>query len=286
MYGSSRTAIIRRALTSACIVGSGCVQPPHGVGGPVVGNASTAGESPGSWLFSRPSESGDAVVVVGLRFEVERILVPTASLADKAERVWRFVDELRIDPAQSAFLARNGFRIGTAGEGGVRAIRSALESPETRFERVERAVRAGFPLTITLGRTVGNEEIFHYRSSGSLEGRSYSGAVKYLHIDYEADEADPGRMVLRIVPEIFKESAVPKWHRRGGEIRYGNTYEGTTFHELATEISLGSDESLIVGPARPGSFSGILGQAMLTTAVDGERWAAYYCVKPNTYVRE
>lgn len=223
------------------------------------------------------------IVVVRLMFDVERFVVPTDSLASQRDQVWKYVDELRLDPASAAHLMRNGFRIGVIAKSAFAGIQTALTDLNARGEHMTQSVQDGAPLTLDLGPVGENQSVFFFRRNGTLDGKTFSGGTRLIHVDYNTVMTDAPRTALRVTPEVFKESDRPYWQLRDGNVQYRKEYEGTAYRELAVEIEVGPEELLVIGAAEADAARPMLGRMMLSEIVGGRRWETILCIEPRVY---
>lgn len=227
--------------------------------------------------------AADAIVVVHMQFDVLRVSVPADTPSEQWDRIWRYVDELRIDPATTAYLARNGFRVGIGRRSDWQGLRATLEEVGARSERVRRTVRSGFPLTLDLGPIENDQSVFAFQPNGRLAGRTFEGGVRYLHIDYRVDSMQKTRTALRITPEIFVQSSRRRWQTVDGELRHRRTYEGQVYHDLAVELATGPGEFLVVGPARNDDNRFVLGAVMFREDNAEQAWDTIVLITPQPY---
>ena len=222
--------------------------------------------------------SYDPTVVLHMMFEVERVLIPSDTPADDREILWKYVDELRVDPVLSEHLARNGIRVGIANRAGLAALRALFRRLGAIDERTLQPVRSGYPLTLELGRIGESRPVFTFDRDGHLAGRSFSDAVKYLHVDYDCSR--PPETILRVTLEIFKESEQPDWQTQNGEIKYRKRYEGMVYKDLVVELRHGPDELLVVGPNVTPASRLVVGSALFNHEYAGQSWDAGFCITP------
>lgn len=225
----------------------------------------------------------DDVVVVRLRFDVERFLVPADAMEPRRGQVWGHVDELRIEPETSALLLRNGFRVGVASRSGGEAIRAIMHELEAGVETMTHLVQSGVPVTLDLGPVGEGRSVFTIGRSGGLAGNTFANASRLLHLDYDVTLADGARTALRITPEIFKESDTPYWQVREGDVRYQKQYEGMVYRELSAELTTGEGDVLVIGPSGATERPLTLGSTMLSDIIAGRRWETLLCVRPRLY---
>jgi len=223
----------------------------------------------------------EATVVLQMVFEVQRVLLPPSAPAEEREILWRYVDEQRIDPDLSEHLARNGLRVGIANRAGLAALRSLFNRLGAIDERTLQPVRSGYPLTLELGSIEESSPVFTFDREGRLSGRSFRGAVKYLHVDYDCTQ--PPQTILRVTPEIFKESEQRDWQAQHGEIEFKKTYEGMVYEDLVVELTHGPDELLVIGPDMSSANRLVAGRALLTREYAGQTWDTVLCIAPLLY---
>ncbi len=228
------------------------------------------------------AESAD-LVVVRLAFDVTRLIVPSANLVAQREAVWREIDELRVSPAVHSHLRRNGFRLGVIRAGARDRLRGILDAADARYERMAHTVQSGVPLSIDLGSVAGSVDVFLIAPDGTLAGHTFNDVAKFIHIDYEVSVDDGPRALLRITPELFKESVRPGWRVRDGAPSYKKVYEGVMFHELAADVDVKTGELLILGPANADEQPWTLGSRMLVDTIGGRAWETILCIEPRVY---
>ncbi len=236
-------------------------------------------------LGSRRSATSDPdVIVVGMIFDVQRIAVPADQIAKHRDDLWKYINELRLDPDTAAHLANNGFRMGVTSRSDLTSIRDLLTPLDTRFESVTQTVQSGHPATLDLGLTGPTRTIYAFHADGRLEGKTFNAATKYLHIDYAVDMIDQQpRTTLRVTPEVFQESERQHWHAGDGEIRYEKQYEGTVYHELAADVPMMDGDVLVIGPTDSQADPYLLGNTLLSSESAGRRWETILCITPRVY---
>ena len=274
----------------ACLaLAAGCLQTPQGdesgAGLQHQQLSAEAGDTgPLPFDAGRMWSYPDDVVVVGMIFDVERFLVPADKAAAERERIWKYVDELRIDPATTAYLKKNGFRMGVVNGEDIGVLRDLLAGLEARSERMRQTVRSGYPLTLDLGETGSYRTIFTFGPNGDLEGRTFDTATKYLHINYSVQMIrQRPRVKLGVTPEIFQESERPHYQAGDGHVRYEKRYQGIVYHDLAVELSTAPGEVLVIGPADADGNRFILGRTILSGESAGRRWETILCIAPQLY---
>ncbi len=227
----------------------------------------------------------DDVAVLRLRFDVERFIVPSLTLASRRTEAWNHVDELRIEPSVGALLAQNGFRVGAAGPAGHESIRTLMQGLDADVETMTHLVQSGIPLTLDLGAAGQHRNVFTINRGGTLQGQVFDGATRLIHIDYEVAIGDRPRTALRVTPEIFKENKTPYWQIRDGDVRYQKEYQGRLYRDLAIELDIAEGETLVIGPVDAADRSLMLGSIMLSDVMAGRRWETILCVTPRLFRR-
>ena len=216
-----------------------------------------------------------------MMFEVQRVLIPSTAPEEDRAILWRYVDEQRVNPELSQHLGRNGLHVGIANRAGLAALRALFLRLGAMDERTLQPVRSGYPLTLELGTIDESSPVFTFDRDGRLSGKSFAGAVKYLHIDY--DSTQPPQTILRVTPEIFKESAEPDWQAQDDDIQYKKTYEGAVYEDLSVELRHGPDEVLVIGPDVTSGSRLVIGTALLTYEHAGQTWDTVFCIAPFLY---
>lgn len=281
---------LRRLVQMACVaIGAGCAPAPQS------GQQATglqhqqiapfiADQGPLPFDADRVRQYPEDILVLGMVFDVQRFIVPADKVVGVRETIWRYVDELRVDPATTAHLKKNGFRVGVVSSTQIGALRELLDELEARSERTSQTVQRGFPLTLDLGSTGDNRTVYIFRPDGLLEGRTFDNATKFLHIDYNVELVDQRpRTTLGMTPELFQESERRHYQASDGRVLYEKQYEGEIYHELAVKLPTVPGEVLVVGPSDTTNYPFILGSTILGDETGGRRWEIILCVAPHLY---
>jgi hypothetical protein len=215
-----------------------------------------------------------------MTFEVVRADLPVVELRH-SRKIWNHVDESQSDPRQIAFLARNGLRLGKATVDAWPAIRAILEAHHAKSLTARHTAQSSAPLSLRLGDLAAPHPVFLLERDGSLVGKTYQGGVKFLHLDYALDPADPQRTAVRVTPEIRKFSADKHWQDVDGRLVEATRYEGRFFSELAADVAIGPGEFLVIGPSEISDLPYLVGSAFLTTEQNNVTYETVICVTPQ-----
>jgi len=228
------------------------------------------------------AEGGPGAIRVYLQFDVARIELPAGSVRH-ASKVWNHVDELQVDPALSALLARNGFRIGVASASSWPALRALFSEEGARVVRVQRVVQSGAPLWLGLERIVQDEPIFFYGSDGRLAGETFENGTKCLRIDYAVENHDQLRVALTVTPEIQHEETSMRWRPSEQGYYLSVENERRVFNELRSSWQLKPNDFLVIGPSDTTRLDQLLGSRLLTRQTSADRFDMILCITPKPF---
>lgn len=231
---------------------------------------------------STGTTSNNNLQIVGLAFDVIRIDLPLDDI-QHSRKVWNHVDEMRIDSALSARLARNGIRCGAAAADAWPAIQAIAELAEAQVRRNRLTPSRGAPLVIEIDRVGENESIFTFDPRGGLSGKTFSGGRKLIVVDYDYHPGLGGSCDLRVGFEIRRDLGEMTWETRNGVIRQVPALDRHVFSDIRAELSLKTGELLLIGLSDSSSTRFILGSRFLTMQKEGRRFETLLCLKPMTF---
>ncbi len=236
-------------------------------------------------LSSSRLPSSGRPTVVELHFDVMRVDLPCDSVRHSA-KLWNHVDELRVEPAQSVLLGRNGIRMGVAPADAWPAMQAVLEAHGARASRRQHAVQAGYPLTLEIGDVQEGETIFSYDGQGGLKGRTFGAGHKYIHLDYVVEADDPPRVLLRATPEVHVRSADRRWQDEDGEYVEKPVYEGYSYTMLSAAVSMTPGQILVLGPGPQAAMAHLLGNRFFERIEAGVKCERLYFATPQLFRSE
>ena len=276
----ARLAVAAAVVTAGCNLPATLMEPFKGESEPT--SAIDREEARAIFGSNDESSSDNRPIRVHLQFDVARIELPAGSVRHAA-KVWNHVDELQVDPALTALLDRNGFRIGVASASSWPALRALFSEEGARVVRVQRVVQSGVPLWLGLERIVEDEPIFFYGSDGRLAGETFEKGTKCLRIDYQVEYADELMVALTVTPEIQQEETSMRWRPsdRGYYLSVEN--ERRVFNELRSSWKLGPSDFLVIGPSDTTRVDELLGSRLLTRQTSADRYDVILCVTPKPF---
>ncbi len=234
----------------------------------------------------------ETLVVVQVQFDVLRIDLPIEAAPGAAgggvahsRKVWNHVDELRIDAARVALLARNGLRIGVARRDDWPVMKAIFEGNGAHVIHAPQTVGSGMPLTLEVGTISSPETVFVYEPDGDLVGDTFDSGEKNVHLAYAVDPSDVSRTIIRVTPEVFAGQG-SRWAQVGSELQRLPAFEGKVYDHLMVELSLGPGEFLAMGPADATRSRSVIGSRFLTREYDGRPCETILCVAPQPFWTE
>ncbi len=245
-----------------------------------------AHHQPAEGMGARPTEaapdplspvSDTTIHVIHLRFDVHRVDLPIAAVRH-SEKVWNHVDELRIDPAHAALLARNALRVGVADESAWPAIRTILSAVETKEASAQRIVRASAPLTIKLASVGTAEAFFRYDRGAALVGGTLEGGQKVVCVDYEWHPQRHSRTTVRISFEVIRDPDAREWNVLTGRPAAPGD---VVFNELSCAFTLSDGEFVVIGAGDALSNPYLVGSRFLTRQTGGQRYETLLFITPQ-----
>jgi len=228
---------------------------------------------------------GGADRVVDLSFDVLRADLPAGAWS-ASRKIWNHVDEMRMDSAVVARMARNGFRVGAVPPGSWPAIQAVLEASGARTYRSVMAPPRGAPLLITLGRVSDPESIFTYNAQDRLTGRTFTAGDKLIVLDYVFQPQLGSYTELQAGFEVRHDKGVMTWSREGGVIRQVPDIDLHVFKDLVVNLTLEGGESFLIGPSQAATNEYLIGGRYLTIDHDGEKYVSMLFITPAPYQTE
>jgi len=225
---------------------------------------------------------GRAFRIVDLSFEVLRADLPVEQWGN-SRKLWNHVDELRMDAALVARLARNGFRVGAVPPGSWPAIETVLDACDARTYRNVLAPPRGAPLLITLGPVADRESIFTYNAGGRLTGKTFVAGEKIIALDYVFQPQLGSFTELQVGFEVRHDKGVMTWSREGGVIRQVPDVDRHVFKDLVVPLTLEGGECFVVGPSETATNEYLIGGRYLTIDHDGEAYVSVLFITPTPY---
>jgi len=247
----------------------------------------TSGTQPGAEpanLLDSPPESIDArdprVLRLVVHLDVLRVEVPMGSVSTSAS-IWSHLDEQAIGTQRAVTLRRNGFRVGVGRPEGWEPIKAILDGIPAPLIYHESVVLGTGGLSLDITEIPEDQAIFFFRDDGTLTGESFPASRNALQVMYEIAPDDPGKVVLKLIPEIRQHERGTQWVRRDGRYVRVPVYHGRILSELAMTAALPAGWFLAVGPGGEVALGSIVGRALLTRQVEGKRYESIYFFTPQ-----
>jgi hypothetical protein len=220
---------------------------------------------------------------VQVAFDVLRVDLPLEEVRH-SRKVWNHVEELRVEPALSVRLVRNGIRIGTTSAASWPAIAAILDAGQGKSRRDRIICEPGAPLTIALGVIQEDQPIFRFDLSNRLTGKTYSAGEKLLVIEY-ALRPEWGRSIdLRVSLEIRHDPGTLTWERRGEILVQVPALERHVFSDLTAVVTLQPAEILVLGPSEKADQTHLPGGAFFGGEASGNaRFETLFFITPEPY---
>lgn len=239
-------------------------------------------EAAGADMLGTTVPSDLDVRVVDLVFDVARVELPMDG-SRQTRKIWNHVDELRLDSACAVRLARNGLRVGVGSPSAWPAIRAILDAANADVRRDHLVAQAGLPLVIQLAPVSAPETIFSYTSAGRLVGKTMAGGDKLLSIDYAFHPELSGAVDLEVGFEVRRDLGVMTWEHRDGAIRQVPDYQRYVFDGLGYQVTLATDEFLVIGIHEEADNEYLAGHRFLIRERAGRRFESLFFVTPKPY---
>ncbi len=235
-------------------------------------------------MFRPVPETSGAVdetpVRVGICLDILRVEVPLGAVSGSYE-LWNHLDEQALGAEQIVTLKRNGLRAGVGRAEAWQPIKTFLDGIDDHFVYHQSTPLSTGVLSLDLTNGPDDQEVFWFGKNGEMAGRSFPGSRNVLQVIYRMSPADPGGLILKVIPEIRRHRRKMEWTRRGKQFLPVPVYYGRTFHELVVETALPAGRFLAIGPGREIDLARIIGRALLTREVEGKRYESIYFLTPN-----
>lgn len=201
-----------------------------------------------------------------------------------SEQLWDHLDESVVAADQAMVLRRNGIRIGVGRGSGWPAVRAVLMMYEPEVFHGEPVVSRGRPISLDLEEVSAGAPIFYFDANDRLVGASHAGGQMCFRIDHQPDVDDIGRLRLRVVPEIRRQTP-PRGRRWSALLAPLGRQAVEQFEHLAFSMTLSTGQYFIIGPGSATRMPHLVGSRFLRTEENGTRYENIYCVVPRIYQR-
>lgn len=222
--------------------------------------------------------SDQVLHVIHFQFDVLRIDIlddPTGH----GRKLWNHADELRVDPAQAALLARNGVRMGVAPRGAWPALQTIIDAVHPKLTRAAPVLAAGAPLTIELADIKNPEPLFRYNQHAALVGGTVEKGRKAVQIAYQWDPRRASQTELVVSFVIARGQAGQTWDVLTGQPV--SESDRTVFDELTCVLVLQEDEFLVMGAGADVANPFLVGPRFFSGEGSGRRRETLLLVTPR-----
>ncbi len=235
-------------------------------------------------LFPNRSNRRDIVTlgvvdVIDLSFNILRIELPVGTVRH-SRKIWNHVDELAIDEQLLIRLARNGVRIGSASPESWPAIRAILNAGDAQLNENQVPGLRGLPLTLEIAPIEGEESIFAYDKTGSLNGRTFKAGRKLLVVDYSFRPELSGAVDMRVSLEVRRDRGYMTWERTTEGIRQVPAYKRHIFEDIVVDVLVPPKGFLVIGPGESASNEFLVGGKFFGLSSGGSQREVIYIITP------
>ncbi|MBN1490346.1 MAG: hypothetical protein JXA69_10540 [Phycisphaerae bacterium] len=229
-----------------------------------------------------PGSGPPRVIAFEIRLEIVCTSVRLGEVSGSA-KLWNHIDEEVLDADWAAHLRRNGLRVGLGALSSWAPIRAVLEaSPGVRTREPQRLrVPGGAPLRVGVDRVPRNQSLFLYRPDGRLVGADFLQSVNAFSVDFAIPLTALDSVSLRVTPEVIQPNLPGGWDLTEPQIKPRPTEAARRLGELTFEIVVPPEHFLLIGPSPEVTRELLIGHALLTEQIDGERFESVYFLTPE-----
>ncbi|MGB0716371.1 MAG: hypothetical protein ACPGXK_10860 [Phycisphaerae bacterium] len=210
-------------------------------------------------------------------FDILRIELPSDQ-AEHSRKVWNHVDEMRIDADASVRLARNGIRIGVAGQASWPAIEAIARSVGGTISSTSLASGGAIPVSLALADVQGSETVFVHDTRSGLKGRTFHRGQKVLTFTGWSEAEIAAGIRVGVEFEIRHESGDLTWQRAQDGIQAVPMVDRQVFEELTNSTLLGPGDILLIGPNHDVEHAFLLGGKYFEITREGRRKDVVICL--------
>lgn len=199
-----------------------------------------------------------------------------------AAGVWATLREASFDSQTLWRLNRNGWRVALGRTERWDEIEAALAAVPggRRHEYPPLRTPAGVPLTLRIDAQPKEYTVFYIGTDGILSGETWTASERVLRLTYGLDIARGGRIIIEVVPELWRSGGIDLTHTEAGLV-IGPRRDGRAFGVAALSVSLGTNDFLLIGPGRRADVYGLLGGTFLQDTIDERSFDSYLFIRAD-----
>jgi len=201
----------------------------------------------------------------------------------QAEPLWNHLREDLFGSAVVLRLRRNGLRVGVGNAQWWDAVKATLDAIDgvRSVELDPVRLPANYPLALELDQQPREQTLFFVGEDGILSGDTWPLARTVLRLSYDLNLQNPDRVRLTIVPEVRQRLEGWRWVQRAGKLTREPRYSGRAFPAASFTAELEPQEFLLLAPGPRADLWGLIGGALLTSDVDGQRFDSYLFLRAD-----
>jgi len=227
------------------------------------------------------SESDRPVVIQGVRFQVLRVRAPVGTFS-RSEKIWNALDEDVLPMDHRALLAKNGLRIAVAGQDVWLQIKAILDAEPVEVFSDHRAVHDGFPLPLLINTELREQTLFLIRPDNTMAGARFSQATMTLRLAYAVPLDAPQSLQLEITPEVRLPSYRPApTVTKFGWTEHPSVEQGRPLWELASQVTVGPEQFVVVGPSSAVGTPHLAGTLLLCEQINSRDFESICFITPS-----
>ncbi len=238
--------------------------------------SASAGPSAASEADAPPVAGASVAAPGAVELRVLLVRVPVEQRA-AMRSVWNHIREEVVSGELSMRLHENGFRVGIGHEKWWPQIKAAIDEIEghraTQFDPVR--LPPGYPLALELDSEPHDQTLFHVAADGVISGGTWAQSRNVLRISHSSDFRGPGRLLVKIMPEVRQRLEGWRWLRTESGLWQTPNYNGQAFEVVGVSLPLEPDEFILIAPGERAGKFGLIGGAFLRGELDGKSLESY-----------
>lgn len=185
---------------------------------------------------------------------------------------------MRIDPDVVQRLARNGIRVGIAGQSAWPAIQTVVKGVGGTISSTSLGAGPGMPVSLALGEVEESETVFLHDNRNALKGRTFQRGKKLLTFTGYAPPDLAAGIQVGLELEIRHEGGSLTWARAADGIQAVPMVERQVFSEVGASALVGPGEILLIGPNHDVENEFLLGGKYFETVREGRARDVVICM--------
>ena len=237
----------------------------------------------GKMLFTRSRQPGGGVGRPWplVRLRATAIAFPAGTVT-RSEAVWDKLDHKPWTPNVRALLTLNGIRVGMLkSEAWPELAKTFGELKGIRLRSAKLPAYPASPVQVFLNRNDRYRTVFSYRLDETLYGMDYPPGEAMISVQCIVHPTVPSRMTMAVMPLLQASRQKMRYTKSNGRYNFTKVPVLSGFPELAWQISLTTNDVVMLGPGRRAERSSSAGSMFFFTDVNGVTFETVLLLAPD-----